>query len=352
LSEIIQIDTEQKSYQIFLGVELKNQLNTFLDKTPGKRVFVVYDEHLKSTFQSLKVLPSVIGSYEVASGESSKSIESYYKIHTELMKVQLKRTDYLIALGGGVVGDLTGFVAATYQRGCGFIQVPTTVLAQVDSSVGGKTAINHDLGKNMIGAFKQPDAVIADFELLKTLSSRQFINGFSEIIKAAILGDEALFKSLEELEGIDTCDLLPIISSSINVKKYFVEADEKDLGIRNQLNLGHTFGHAIETIFQYQNILHGEAVAIGMIIAANFAYDNKMLCAKDRDRIQRLIERIGLPTELPKACNPDNMIKAMTLDKKNLNAGVTFIVPRKIGYCEIIKDYSADSLYQWLKTRY
>jgi 3-dehydroquinate synthase len=352
LPEIIQIDTQQKSYQIFLGVDLKNKLITLLEKTPGRRVFIVYDTHLESTCKTLSELPQVIGSFEVGSGENSKNIDTFYHLHTQLMKVQFKRTDYLVALGGGVVGDLTGFVAATYQRGCGFIQVPTTVLAQVDSSVGGKTAINHDLGKNMIGAFYQPDAVIADFQLLKSLPARQMINGFSEIIKAAILGDIKLFEALERVDDLSSCDMLPIISRSVKVKKAFVEADENDLGIRNQLNLGHTFGHAIETIHRYEDILHGEAVAIGMVIASNFAYDNKMLCAKDKARIHQLIQQIGLPTELPIRCNPKNMIEAMTLDKKNLNNGVTFVVPRKIGQCEIIKDFSADTLYQWLKTRY
>jgi 3-dehydroquinate synthase len=318
LSEIIQIDTKQKSYAIYLDVSIVEQLKSFL-QTPGLRVFVVYDEHLKEFYNQICELGSCLGGFELPSGEASKNIENFFAIQGELMRAKFRRTDYLIALGGGVVGDLTGFAAATYQRGCKFIQIPTTILSQVDSSVGGKTAINHQLGKNMIGAFYQPDAVIIDLSLLNTLPKRQKVNGFAEIIKAAILKDKKLFEVLESIDDIESCNLATIISSSIKVKKYFVESDEKDLGLRNQLNLGHTFGHAIETIHQYETYLHGEAVAIGMLIAAQFSFDNNLIDESSVLRVKQLIEKLGLPSELPSLCTPEKMLDAMLLDKRTLH---------------------------------
>ena len=253
-----------------------------------------------------------------------------------LLKARHNRSTCLIALGGGVIGDLCGFVAATFQRGVDFIQIPTTLLAQVDSSVGGKTAVNHPEGKNMIGAFYQPKAVLADTSVLATLPPREFAAGLAEVIKYGVIDGDDFFTWLEEhIEDLvrrDTAALRYVIIRSCAVKAEIVSGDEREHGRRAILNFGHTFGHAIEKLSGYGSWLHGEAVAIGMVMAATLASRIAGFPARDVKRLSDLLEASGLPSAPePNALDAGAMIDAMGMDKKVLDGNMRFIIPKNLG---------------------
>jgi 3-dehydroquinate synthase len=256
-------------------------------------------------------------------------------IFDSLLRERFNRGAHIIALGGGVVGDIAGFAAACYQRGIPFLQVPTTLLAQVDSSVGGKTAVNHPLGKNMIGAFYQPKCVIADVGSLDTLPDREFKSGLAEVIKYGLIRDLEFFQWLEaNLDGLLSRDFEALsyaIERSCRNKAAVVSADERESGERATLNLGHTFGHAIETGAGYGRLLHGEAVAIGMCLAAELSRRFGWLGIEDVQRIAGLLVRAGLPTELPSDLDPEYMLTLMAVDKKNLEGQLRLIALEKIG---------------------
>ena len=257
------------------------------------------------------------------------------EIEDFIFKNLLNRDCIVIALGGGVVGDLTGFVAATYMRGVQFIQIPTTLLAMVDSSVGGKTGINHSLGKNMIGAFHQPIAVIIDTEILKTLSKRQFNAGMAEVIKYGIIKDKNFFnwitKNSENIKLQDSESIIKIIKRSCEIKAEIVSQDEKEKNIRALLNLGHTFGHAIENVLGYGKWLHGEAIACGFLIASSVAIQNKTMNINQYNDIKNLLKAFDLPTKLPKYINIEDLFKAMLIDKKVKNNKMVYVLPNGIG---------------------
>ena len=271
---------------------------------------------------------------------------------SHLLKNGHGRDSTLIALGGGVVGDITGFAAACYQRGINFIQIPTTLLAQVDSSVGGKTAVNHPLGKNMIGAFYQPKAVLIDIDTLSTLPQREFNAGMAEVIKYGILGDADFFNWLESnitlIKSADSKVLAQMVELCCACKADIVAADEKEGGIRALLNLGHTFGHAIEADQGYGKWLHGEAVATGMVLAAKLAVAMNLLEVSDLRRIELLISAFDLPLNAPDNMKYDEFICHMRRDKKNLAGKLRFIVPTAIGQSEIRDDVTGDMLQQIL----
>ena len=264
------------------------------------------------------------------------------------MKKKYDRTCTLIALGGGVVGDLTGFVAACYQRGVGFIQIPTTLLAQVDSSVGGKTAVNHPLGKNMIGAFYQPLIVIADTGVLATLPTRELSAGLAEVIKYGLICDRAFFDWLEDnIEALlkrDEAALTYAIERSCINKAEVVAADERESGLRAILNLGHTFGHAIETALSYKKWLHGEAVACGMLMAADLSVRLGILDISCQDRISTLLEKAALPVRIYKNVSLENMLHNMKIDKKSRGGLLYLILLKDIGDAVITADYSQEAL--------
>jgi len=254
----------------------------------------------------------------------------------------------LIALGGGVVGDLTGFVAACYQRGVPFIQIPTTLLSQVDSSVGGKTAVNHPLGKNMIGAFYQPQAVFIDTQSLHTLPKREFAAGMAEVIKYGLIYDTELFTYLEQnvenLQQLNETCLQHIIYRCCEIKALIVAEDEKEQGLRALLNLGHTFGHAIEAQMGYGKWLHGEAVATGMVLASQLAHTRGDLTQQDVARIVDVIKQYNLPTEVPVGMTSEQFLLHMRKDKKNKKGTIRFILPTQFGQCALVDDVPDDQV--------
>ncbi|MGC8555118.1 MAG: 3-dehydroquinate synthase [Candidatus Acidulodesulfobacterium sp.] len=270
-------------------------------------------------------------------GESAKSLKYLSDIHDRLIDKRMERSDYIIALGGGVAGDLAGFAAATYLRGINFIQVPTTLLADVDSSVGGKTGIDHPKGKNLIGSFYQPKAVLIDVDLLKTLDKRELANGFAEVIKYGAALDADFFSYLEsnykKILAYDEESLIHIIERSCSIKADIVNKDEKESGLRSVLNFGHSLGHAIETLYNYENIKHGEAIAIGMVFAAKLSKHLGLCGEEDADRIKNLIINSGLPADIPDF-TPEQYVNAMKLDKKVADKQIKFVLIKGIGTYE------------------
>lgn len=290
----------------------------------------------------------------IPDGEARKRWETLDGVYGELLRAQANRKTIIIALGGGVVGDLAGFVAATYQRGVPFIQVPTTLLAQVDSSVGGKTAVNHRLGKNMIGAFHQPLAVIADTTTLDTLPDRELAAGLAEVIKYGAISDMPFFKWLEDnidrLRARDPAALAYAIGRSCEIKAAIVALDERDTGPRALLNFGHTFGHAIETLEGYGTWLHGEAVAAGMVMAARLSVRLGRMSEGDARRLEALIRLAGLPVERP-ALAVGAWLDAMGRDKKNESGRITLILLERLGAAAIEGNVPAGDLEAFLSER-
>ncbi len=346
--------TEQSHYQILIGKDLFRE-EIFAKSLKGNTVFIVSNETVAPLY--LDTLKQALSRYKVHTwllpdGEQYKTLDSWQSILNEMIRVGLRRNDTVIALGGGVIGDISGFAAATLNRGMSVIQVPTTLLSQVDSSVGGKTAVNHLLGKNLIGAFHQPSLVVSDVSTLSSLPKREYLAGISEIIKASIISDRDFFEWLSDnvqsiLEQNETA-ITTMIERACNLKAQIVALDAKEQGVRAWLNLGHTFGHAIETCAGYGQLLHGEAVAIGMRLAADYSYEQQLLGANERDKIIALIERFGLPTKVPGDLNSSQLANAMRLDKKNVSEMLTLILPEKVGQVMIKKDVAINEIEQFL----
>ena len=284
----------------------------------------------------------------VAAGEASKSIATLEQVYDRLAGAQLDRSSVIFALGGGVVGDLTGFAAATYLRGLAVVQVPTTMTAQVDSALGGKTGINHRAAKNLIGAFHQPRLIVADIATLATLPDREFREGLAEVIKYGAIMDAPMVAALETampaILARDASQLERIVDQSLRHKAAVVASDEREGGLRKILNFGHTIGHALEASAGYGSYFHGEAVAIGMVAAAGLSRAHAGLSAAEADRLTRLIEAAGLPTRMPSGWRGDDFERALKLDKKRAGAGVEFVLidrlghalTRKLGFDEIV----------------
>ena len=273
---------------------------------------------------------------EVAAGEASKSIATLESVFNRLVDAQLDRASAIFALGGGVVGDLAGFAAATYLRGLPLVQVPTTLVAQVDSALGGKTAVNHSAAKNLIGAFYQPRLIVADAATLATLPQREFREGLAEVIKYGAILDAPLVAMLEHnLQAIlarDPAHLEAIVERSLRHKSFVVERDEREGGLRKILNFGHTIGHALEASSGYGNYLHGEAVAIGMVAAAGLSTAYAGFSADEASRLERLIENAGLPTGMPQGWLGAEFMRALRLDKKRAGDSVEFVLLDRLGH--------------------
>jgi len=332
------VELKDKSYPIYIGSGLLKQKEILLKHIKSKQVVIVTNTtiaplYLNDVLNSLSGLQVEV--VELPDGEQYKNIEHIEKIFDCLLEKKFSRNATLIALGGGVVGDMGGFAAACYQRGIPFIQIPTTVLAQVDSSVGGKTGVNHPLGKNMIGAFYQPQCVIADMDVLSTLDDKQLIAGIAEVIKYGLIRDLAFFEWLEDnmtlLLQRDKQALAYIIERSCINKAEIVAEDEFETGIRAILNLGHTFGHAIETGMGYGEYLHGEAVAIGMGYAADLSQRMGWITSEDVERIIALLKSAGLPVEPPADMTVEQFVDLMAVDKKNLDGNIRLILLKSIG---------------------
>lgn len=343
------VDLGDRSYPIHIGNGLISEVNYFKDAIKNKRVIIVtndtvaplYLDRLKNTLSDYQVCECIL-----PDGEKFKTLDSFNKIITTMLENSLGRDCTVIALGGGVIGDLAGFAAASYQRGVDFIQVPTTILSQVDSSVGGKTGVNHELGKNMIGAFYQPKTVVIDLNCLKTLPKREISAGLAEVVKYGIIWDYDFFQFLESnISGITELDnklLEHMIYTCCSIKAEVVHLDEREGGVRALLNLGHTFGHAIESYMGYGVWLHGEAVAAGMVIAANVARLKGFVDATYTERIKSLLEKAGLPAEAPKEMTYKDFLQKMVHDKKVKNGCIRYVIPTQTGKSEVMSDISED----------
>lgn len=352
----IQVELKDKSYPIYIGSGLLKQKKLLLQHIKSKQVVIVSNTTVAPLYLD-DVLKNLAGFkvevVELPDGEQYKNIEHITKIFDCLLEKKFSRNATLIALGGGVIGDMGGFAAACYQRGIPFIQIPTTVLAQVDSSVGGKTGVNHPLGKNMIGAFYQPQCVIADMDVLDTLDDRQLVAGIAEVIKYGLIRDLAFFEWLENnmplLLQRDKQALAYIIERSCVNKAEIVAEDEFETGIRAILNLGHTFGHAIETGIGYGKYLHGEAVAIGMGYAADLSNRMGWIKKTDVDRIIALLKLAGLPVEPPVDMAVAQFLDLMAVDKKNIDGNIRLILLESIGKASLPINVEQSILEQTLK---
>ena len=334
----LNVDLGERSYPILIGSGLLGSPGILAPFLSGKQVMVVTNRTVAPLY--LDLVRAALGDapaevFELEDGERFKTLDSYTRIVDVLMERRHNRSTTLVALGGGVVGDIAGFVAATYQRGVACIQVPTTLLAQVDSSVGGKTAVNHALGKNMIGAFHQPRCVLADTDTLVTLPEREYRAGFAEVLKYGVSWDEDFFAWLEARAGAllnrDADALAQAIRVSCETKSRVVARDERESGLRAVLNYGHTFAHAIETLTGYEKLLHGEAVAIGMALAADCSVRHGLLAAADASRSRAAVRAFGLPTEVPPGVGAAAMLDAMAVDKKVVDGQLHLVLALRIG---------------------
>lgn len=353
---VLTVELGERSYPIYIGTNLLADGDLLRSHVAGEQVLIVtnetiaplYLEQVKAAFSDYKLSTVVL-----PDGEQFKNLEVLNNIFDQLLSDRHNRTTTLVALGGGVIGDMTGFAAASYQRGVKFIQIPTTLLSQVDSSVGGKTGVNHALGKNMIGAFHQPQAVIIDTDTLSTLPPRELRAGFAEVIKYGLICDAEFFDWLEQnyqrVLDLDVEALAYVIERSCQNKADVVAEDEHEAGIRAILNLGHTFGHAIETFQGYGDWLHGEAVAAGMVMAADLSCRLGWITQEDAQRARDLIEKSDLPVAPPEALNEGRIMELMAVDKKVLDGNLRLVLLEQIGKAVVTKDFAADALQQTLR---
>ncbi|WAK02776.1 3-dehydroquinate synthase [Methylobacter sp. YRD-M1] len=346
-----------RSYPIYIGSDLLSRPELFTRHIKSRQVLVVTNETIAPLYLAaiLKNLQGyIVETAVLPDGEQYKTLDFVAKIFDKLLAGKFSRNATLIALGGGVIGDMGGFAAACYQRGIPFLQIPTTLLAQVDSSVGGKTGVNHALGKNMIGAFYQPQCVIADADVLDTLDDRQLSAGLAEVIKYGLIRDAEFFVWLENnidaLLARDKQALAFAIERSCINKAEIVAEDETESGIRATLNLGHTFGHAIETGVGYGQYLHGEAVAIGTCQAADLSRRKGWLNDEDVARIIALFKRAKLPVNPPEEIDSQRFLELMAVDKKNVDGQIRLILLKKIGEATLPTDVNQELLEVTLKT--
>jgi 3-dehydroquinate synthase len=352
------VDLGERGYPIDIGPGLLDRDDLFQPHVKGRLAAVVtnqtvaplYARRLIATLERCGARTLLI---TLPDGEAHKDWQTLDRIFAALLEARADRGTILVALGGGVVGDMTGFAAATYQRGIAHLQVPTTLLAQVDSSVGGKTAINHPLGKNMVGAFHQPSAVVIDTATLATLPPREFAAGLAEVVKYGAIHDPDFLAWIEKnaarLESRDPEALAHGIRRSCEIKAAIVAADEREAGARALLNFGHTFGHAIESAAGYGVWLHGEAVAAGMVLAARFSVARGSLDAGEAERLERLLARFHLPVAPPRIAVA-TWLEYMGRDKKNEGQRITLILLDRLGHAMIVKDTPQEQLERFLES--
>ncbi len=341
--ETLRVELGPNAHPVHVGAGLLDRLGELAAAAglkPGRAALLTdtnvrrrYADRARAALAKAGFSPTVI---EIAPGEASKSLQTLATLYDRMTEAELDRTDALLALGGGVVGDLGGFAAATYLRGIALVQVPTTVVAQVDSALGGKTAINHPRAKNLIGAFYQPRLIVADVATLATLPEREFREGLAEVIKYGAIMDAPMVADLERsLDAIlarDAATLEAIVARSLRHKASVVAADEREGGLRKILNFGHTVGHALEASVGYGSYLHGEAVAIGMVVATELSRAYAGLAADECARLVKLIERAGLPTAMPREWRGNAFVAALRLDKKRAGEAVEFVLLDRLGH--------------------
>jgi 3-dehydroquinate synthase len=360
MASTIRVNLPQQSYEIAIAPGSLAQLGVHLAKLNlGKKVLLVSNPTVfplygESAIASLQEAGFDVSTCILPDGERYKNLEVLQKIYDICLQNRLERSSTMVALGGGVIGDMTGFAAATWLRGINFVQVPTTLLAMVDSSIGGKTGVNHPQGKNLIGAFYQPQFVLIDPDVLKTLPVREFRAGMAEVIKYGVIWDSDFFAQMEASSHLDDMDSISpelmesILKCSCQAKADVVSQDEKEAGIRAILNYGHTIGHAVESLTGYTEVVHGEGVGIGMVAAGKIAAELGMWTQAELERQDSLIVKAGLPTKLPAGLDISQIVEALQIDKKVKAGKVRFILPTKIGNVTITDEVPADTIHQVL----
>ena len=331
---------EASRYPIVIAPDLLHACEGHLSILAGRRALLVTDTHVAPLYacaleDALSAAGCAVSRAVVPAGEPSKSPQMLSVLYEHLVEQRITRKDAVIALGGGVVGDLAGYAAATFMRGVRFIQVPTTLLAQVDSSVGGKVAVNHPRGKNLLGTFYQPDRVLIDTSTLRTLDARQFGAGLGEVIKYGCIADQAFFEQLEAWGSREalTSHLPEIVARCCQIKARYVEQDPLDHGVRCHLNYGHTLAHAVETLSGYGVVLHGEAVCMGLVATAGWGEQLGCTPIGTQARIRQLLEAYDLPTRTPSGLSKDDLLHAMSMDKKGEGDAVNLVLLPRIGAC-------------------
>jgi 3-dehydroquinate synthase len=348
--QTLQVDVGHSRYPIIIGGGVMRDRDLVAAQLPARDLMIVTNTTVARLY--LETLRSTLGERGIAEcilpdGEQHKTLQTAGWVFDALVGSKLNRDATVLALGGGVVGDIAGFVAACYQRGIGYVQMPTTLLAQVDSSVGGKTGVNHSGGKNLIGAFYQPLAVLADTDTLATLPDRELAAGLAEVIKYGCVWDPLLFDWLDlhmdELKARDTEALTYVIARSCAIKATVVARDEREQSLRAILNFGHTFGHVIEAATGYETYLHGEAVGLGMLMAADLSCKLGLIDRAVEERVRALVERAGLPTEPPKI-GAARALELMRMDKKVLAGKVRLVLLEKLGRAVVVDQYPQETL--------
>ncbi|WP_315790421.1 3-dehydroquinate synthase [Fischerella sp. JS2] len=360
MASVIKVNLPQQFYKIAIAPGSLDQLGKYMTSLHlGKKVLLVSNPTIFQLYGERAIASLKIANFEVAShilpdGEYYKTLASIENLYNTALQNRLERSATMVALGGGVIGDMTGFAAATWLRGINYIQVPTTLLAMVDAAIGGKTGVNHPQGKNLIGAFHQPRLVLIDPNVLKTLPIREFRAGMAEVIKYGVIWDTQLFAELEATQRLDEMEYIQselidsILTRSCQAKADVVSKDEKEAGLRTILNYGHTIGHAVESLTGYTQVLHGEAVAIGMVAAGQIAVELGMWTQQETQRQDALIEKAGLPTKLPKELDIEAIIEALQIDKKVKSGKVRFVLPTEIGAVTLTDQVPADIIRQVL----
>ncbi len=360
--QTIEVSLGERSYPIEIGAGNLSNVGRFLAaRCPGVRhALIITDSHVEPLYaeavgEQLAAELDEVDVLVVEAGESSKSAEVAESLWEQMLELGADRKTVVVALGGGVVGDLAGFAAATYARGLRFVQIPTTLLAQVDSSVGGKVGINLSGAKNMVGAFWQPTAVLIDTQVLNSLPEREYLSGLAEVVKYGVIVDAEFFAELEaqtaELLDRDPATMCAVVAHCCRLKAGVVEADERETGgARAVLNYGHTFAHALETTLGYGRLLHGEAVSIGMECAARLAARLGRIDAQFVARQHALLSHLKLPIEMPAEANPDALLSAMARDKKSESGRLRFILPTRLGHVEFVSDVADADVLAAMKT--
>lgn len=349
-SAVLTVDLGQRSYPIMIGSDWLSGIAPALrERTETERVLVVTDSNVGNLYgdkvsSALGDVGFSVETLRIPAGEQSKTMDTCMSLYNFMLSNNFSREAVVVALGGGVVGDLAGFCAATYMRGVSYVQAPTSLLAMVDSSVGGKTGVNHSLGKNMIGAFHQPMFVYVDLQCLETLAKDEFRAGFAEVIKYGVIRDSNFFNFCENqrdaILNLDMEALLRVVKTSCEIKADIVSEDERESGVRTILNFGHTIGHAIESLTNYSQFKHGEAVAIGMIATGRLAVQMERFDAGQQERLEKLIVRSGLPARIPARLDAEDIVDRLRKDKKVQRGQVRFVLPEAIGRVVVESDVS------------
>lgn len=356
----VNIDIKDHSYPVMIGNQNLDQIGEIIKRLlpdtvrtfviSDTNVFSIYGEKVMSSLKDAQLKPA----YEIIPpGEENKNLIVASYFYDELVEHQMDRSSLILSLGGGVVGDLAGFVAATFMRGVKFVQLPTTLLAQVDSSIGGKVAVNHEKGKNLIGTFYQPEFVLTDISTLKTLEKDEIISGMAEIIKHGMILDKDYFdfidSNISEILDLKPAFLIQLVSRSCQLKGSVVKKDEKEAGYRKILNFGHTIGHALEVLTEYKKYKHGEAVAIGMVYNCKLAHEMGLIDNNVIDRLINLLDKFGLPTRIPKNIKSDQIFETIKKDKKSFKNKIPMVLPNSLGEVIITDQWNKKDLKKIIK---